>query len=782
MKSLIVILLALSTTAFPQDIDFNRYKGLECKGKLPKVFTSSLQEKVADHKNEILKSSDKFSEKKGKKKFALQASYSLSELVLNGQVLFGDELTNYVSEVGELILNVSSHPKRNQVEFFVVKSPYVNAFTTNEGKIFVTVGLIAQLETEAQLAFILAHEIAHFEHNHVLDGFLLNRKLDKKSSTRYSGGEALLRKSVHSKERELEADDEGLKLFLKTPYGTSSLYGVFDILQFAHLPIDEVEFDPAYLENENFSVSDEYILDSIRSIELPEDYENSTHPSAEKRAKKITEVLEIKSKKGKHFIFGSKTFKLKRNIARFELSNILFQKRKYQALLYNNYVLSQDFENNYFVDYSNARALYFLTKYKLRNETENIVKDSDEIQGESQSLYYMVENMPNQSFAIMSVSYIWKLAQKYPDDKKFKDLSLEILKECIYVEDIDEGDFIKMNKKDFLIKKEKDSDRFDNSEDNLEMDKEEGYTYKRSSKYKKINQKIEEQEKGKVVDGELEITSEQSVFYAFGGLFDDPDFSEMFKKAYLFKAWRSDYDSEIAQIKANKRDFKKWKKKNEIEDFVWNDSKEKSLGIESLIFVDPMHLIFDKRRKEIFRIESTSEKQMQLREIIKESSNTLNMKTIILDSKDLNVNETERFNDIILLNQMLKELNVHSELDSIVLSDFSGLREIAQKYETSKIGWNIMLSFTEKDKTTGASELIAAGACLFPSLPFFIFDAATPDIITYNFFFVYDIETSKLVYRKKSKIEGNIPKSVIRQNIYHHMSQINRKPKKKSKS
>jgi hypothetical protein len=339
-----------------------------------------------------------------------------------------------------------------------------------------------------------------------------------------------------------------------------------------------------------------------------------------------------------------------------------------------------------------------------------------------------------------------------------------------------------MNKKDYLAKKEKELERFDESEGESETDKEEdGYTYKRSSKYKKINKKIEEQEKGKVVDGELEITSEQGIFYAFGGLFDDPDFYDMFNKAYQFKAWRSDYDLEIDKIKSNRREYNKWRKKNEIEDFVWNDTKEKSLGIETMIFVDPMHLIFDKRRKEVFRIESTSDKQIQLREIIKESSNSLGMKTIMLDSKDLNANETKRFNDIILLNQMLKELNVHSELDSMVLSDFSGLKEIAQKYETSKIGWNIMLSFTEKDISTGTAELIAAGACLLPSLPVFILDAATPDIVTYNFFFVYDIETSKLVYRKRSKLKGSVPKSVIRQNVYHHMNQINRKSKKKSK-
>ena len=69
MRLLTLFLFILSTIVFSQNTDFNRYKGLECKGKLPKVFTSSLQEKVADHKKEILNSGDKFSEKKSKKKF-----------------------------------------------------------------------------------------------------------------------------------------------------------------------------------------------------------------------------------------------------------------------------------------------------------------------------------------------------------------------------------------------------------------------------------------------------------------------------------------------------------------------------------------------------------------------------------------------------------------------------------------------------------------------------------------------------------------------------------------
>ncbi len=772
MKNLLFSLVVFSSIAFGQKIDFNRYQGLECQGRLSKVFTSSLDEKVAEHRKEILQSGDNLSEKRQKKKFALYASYSLSELVLNGQVLFGDELTKYVTKVGEKIIDVSRNKKKDQIEFFVVKSPYVNAFTTNEGKIFVTVGLISQLETEAQLAYILAHEIAHFDHGHVLEGFLFNKKADKKSASRYSGGSALLKKSLHSQEKELEADREGLKLFLKTAYGTSSLYGVFDVLQFSHLPIDEIKFDPTYLENENFKISKSHFPDSLNPIELIEDRELSTHPSSEKRAEKIEELLKEENKKGKHFLYGLKEFKYKRNIARFELSKILLQKRKYQALLYNNYVLSKEFKNNYFIDYSNARALYFLSKYKLRNETQDVIFYSDDIQGESQAVYSMVENMPNKTFSIMSIAYIWKMAKKYPDDKKFKELAKEILNEVIYIEDLKESDFIKMSKVDYEAKMKQDK-----IIDEKKVEKDDEFEYKRSSKYKRINKNLEENEKGKLVDGELKVNEDQASKYTLGSYFKDPEFAELFFDAFDYKQWKTRKDDKMEEIKSDRKTYKKWKKEHGYFDNVWNNANEKSLGVESIMFVDPMHLVFDTRKKEVFRMETTTDKQSELRDIIKDCGSSLGMGTIMLDSKDLNSGESERFNDIIALNQLIKELNVHNELDSIVVSDFKGLSELSKKYGTSKVAWNVMLSYKEPDDMSVAATIFV-GIYLLPALPFAIYDAVTPDQTMINFFYVYDIEKGEVIYANKSKIEGPAKKYIIKQNIYNHMRQINRKPKK----
>jgi predicted Zn-dependent protease len=53
---------------------------------------------------------------------------------------------------------------------YLIDSPHANAFTPGGGHIFVTTGIIRRLRTEAQLAMVLAHEMAHNRAIHVVKG------------------------------------------------------------------------------------------------------------------------------------------------------------------------------------------------------------------------------------------------------------------------------------------------------------------------------------------------------------------------------------------------------------------------------------------------------------------------------------------------------------------------------------------------------------------------------------------------------------------------------------
>lgn len=78
-----------------------------------------------------------------------------------------DKLQQYVTLVGNTVAAYSSRPAL-EWHFAVIDAPYVNAFSAPGGFIFVTTAAMRQMHTEAELATVLGHEIAHVTQKHIL--------------------------------------------------------------------------------------------------------------------------------------------------------------------------------------------------------------------------------------------------------------------------------------------------------------------------------------------------------------------------------------------------------------------------------------------------------------------------------------------------------------------------------------------------------------------------------------------------------------------------------------
>jgi len=75
------------------------------------------------------------------------------------------DLQRYVNKVGRWVVNQTSRPHLPW-RFAVLSSDHVNAFATPGGNIFITDGLLRTLNGEAELAAVLAHEVAHVIQKH----------------------------------------------------------------------------------------------------------------------------------------------------------------------------------------------------------------------------------------------------------------------------------------------------------------------------------------------------------------------------------------------------------------------------------------------------------------------------------------------------------------------------------------------------------------------------------------------------------------------------------------
>ena len=157
-------------------------------------------------------------------------------------------LQSYVNEIGQKLAKKSHRPQLNY-RFTVVDSPQINAFALPGGYVYITRGIIAYLNSEAELAAVLGHEIGHVTARHgvqqytaataanvgtVVLGVLLSRYVG--SAGRQLGqsalgimGNALL--SGYGREHELEADRLGAEYLARSGYDPQAMIKVIGVLK-----------------------------------------------------------------------------------------------------------------------------------------------------------------------------------------------------------------------------------------------------------------------------------------------------------------------------------------------------------------------------------------------------------------------------------------------------------------------------------------------------------------------------------------------------------------------
>ncbi|MDX1447203.1 M48 family metallopeptidase, partial [Lishizhenia sp.] len=236
MKFITFCFVLLAVLSVQAQLDFSNYKTIKSKGEIPESFKLTLDERY----NQDLEVDYGLTGYEQKEYVFMKAS-SLDNLIQSGLVVYGDELTEYIEDLAKKLLKDDEY-LFDELSFFTLRSNVANAFVTGDGMVFVTMGLLSQLVSESDLAFVLSHEIAHYEEKHVLNSFKRRKELER------SNIELEIEDfSSYSKQHETEADSLGLIRYLEAGYSIEDIEQVFDILMYSHLPIDEVSIGKEFL-------------------------------------------------------------------------------------------------------------------------------------------------------------------------------------------------------------------------------------------------------------------------------------------------------------------------------------------------------------------------------------------------------------------------------------------------------------------------------------------------------------------------------------------------------
>ena len=185
--------------------------------------------------------------------------YGQTQQSMGGAYTTDEALTRYVQRVGQSLAEVSDRPNL-PYEFVVINDSTPNAWALPGGKIGINRGLLLEMDSEAELAAVLGHEIVHAAARHgaqrmerglLLQAGIMAVGIGASAAERDigpllvagAGVGATLIMQRHSRSHELEADYYGMQYMARAGYDPQ---GAVDLMETFLRMYDRRE--PSWLE------------------------------------------------------------------------------------------------------------------------------------------------------------------------------------------------------------------------------------------------------------------------------------------------------------------------------------------------------------------------------------------------------------------------------------------------------------------------------------------------------------------------------------------------------
>ncbi len=210
--------------------------------------------------------------------------------------------TKYVSAIGDTL---RPYLRRTGIpyEFHVIESRQINAFALPGGHVFIMTGMLDFLQSEAELAAILGHEMSHVDLRHCIERFQYELAMKKIGMPDFGRLTEVARNVLtvgYQKYQEVEADAQGVRMSIQAGYEPGAGAAVFDRL------------------NERFgrnvaAAAKTPAGEAIRALDVAMGSYLQSHPPSEERTLRLKR-LELANRgrlSGRGFYVGKENYRLK---------------------------------------------------------------------------------------------------------------------------------------------------------------------------------------------------------------------------------------------------------------------------------------------------------------------------------------------------------------------------------------------------------------------------------------------------------------------------------------
>lgn len=278
--------------------------------------------------------------KKDKKEIYKSWFESVDSLIARQSIFYNEAASDYLTSIANEIVNGNLQLKERPFEIVFTKDNAVNAGTLPNSLIIINMGLLNAAESESQLAFVIAHEIAHHYLKHSykrLDRILgrLNskemqeelRRIQNMEYGKRSEVENLVKKDEfsfmkRSREDELEADSLAFMFIKNTRYDVTQGITMMDVLDQS----DSIRFDteaflkktfdfPAAPFKKRWLHKEEGLLGGHAVLEKNKDADSlKTHPDCKLRKQRMQMMYARTAKPANNIISSEQFSRLKKDL------------------------------------------------------------------------------------------------------------------------------------------------------------------------------------------------------------------------------------------------------------------------------------------------------------------------------------------------------------------------------------------------------------------------------------------------------------------------------------
>lgn len=355
---------------------------------IPAAIFHALQAKLTLDKSRV-------TEPKGQINTYLKELYTKrTDLVIeqfnNDYFIVDDNLSPYLQSILENIYTANPLLPR-ETKVYAFRSDAVNAMSYGEGTIAFTLGLLSRMETEAQIAYVLCHELAHY-HSHHSDIKMakfarLNydkelkrqvKAISKSEYGQYTKFSQLMRSldisiTRHSREKEFEADSIALLYYLNTAYDTHAPIRTMEILDSADISPYRKKLDlRKHFDFTNYRFKEQWLSYTPSTTWHASDGENDslhTHPSCARRIIALQRQLKLQKQKdpqhAKHNAMRTRS--------EFEQAASAFHFKSFGRTLFKSMILAEHYPDNAYAHALIGQSLYQLYLHQKNHELGKVL-------------------------------------------------------------------------------------------------------------------------------------------------------------------------------------------------------------------------------------------------------------------------------------------------------------------------------------------------------------------------------------------------------------------------